>query len=97
MRSYRDVKGDKISIFHSNWKNDKLFTYNGLPRWRGGKESRQCRRLKRCWFDPWVRKIPWSRAWKPTPLSFPRESYGQKSLAGYSPSGRKELYTNEVT
>ena len=21
-----------------------------------------CRRLKRCWFDPWVRKIPWRRA-----------------------------------
>ena len=69
MRSYRDVKGDKISIFHSNWKNDKLFTYNGLPRWRGGKESRQCRRLQRCWFDPWVRKIPWSRAWNP--LQYP--------------------------
>ena len=24
-------------------------------------------RDKRCWFDPWVRKIPWRRAWQPTP------------------------------
>ena len=33
-----------------------------------GKESAyQCRRLKRCGFDPWVRKIPWRRrrAWLP--------------------------------
>ena len=32
-----------------------------------GKESAyQCRRLKRCGFDPWLRKIPWRRrAWLP--------------------------------
>jgi len=31
----------------------------GLPRWLSGKESTcQCRRLKRCGFDSWVRKIP---------------------------------------
>ena len=30
-----------------------------LPGWLRGKESTcQCRRLKRCRFDPWVRKIP---------------------------------------
>jgi len=29
-----------------------------------GKESTcQCRRHKRREFDPWVRKIPWRRAW----------------------------------
>ena len=22
----------------------------------------------RCGFDPWVRKIPWRRAWQPTPV-----------------------------
>jgi len=25
-------------------------------------------------FDPWVRKIPWRRAWQPTPVFLPRES-----------------------
>ena len=29
-------------------------------------------------------KIPWRRAWQPTPLVLPRESHGQRSLAGYS-------------
>ena len=41
-------------------------------------------------FDPWVGKIPWSKAWQPTPVFFPGESYGQRSLAGNSPWGQKE-------
>ena len=46
-------------------------------------------------FSSWVRKIPWKRAWHPTPVFFPRESHGQKSLAGYSPWGCKESDTTE--
>ena len=45
----------------------------------------QCRRCNRCRFEPWVRKIPWRRAWEPTPLLLPGESHGQRRLAGYSP------------
>ena len=26
-------------------------------------------------FDPWVGKIPWSRAWQPTPAFLPGESH----------------------
>jgi len=43
------------------------------------------RRCKRCEFDPWVGKIPWRRAWQPTPVFLTGESHGQRSLAGYSP------------
>ena len=50
----------------------------------------QCRRHKRHRFDPWVGKIPWRRAWQPTPVSLPGESHGQRSLEGYSPQGCKE-------
>ena len=31
-----------------------------------GKIHLPCRRHTRCSFDPWVRKIPWSRKWQPT-------------------------------
>ena len=41
--------------------------------------------IMRCRFDAWVRKIPWRRAWQPTPVLLPGESQGQKSLAGYRP------------
>ena len=44
-----------------------------------------------------IRKIPWRRAWQPTPVFLPGESHGQRSLAGYSPQGRKESDTTEVT
>ena len=40
--------------------------------------------------DPWVRKIPWTREWQPTPVFFPGQSHIQRSLAGYSPWGSKE-------
>jgi len=42
-------------------------------------------RCKRCGFDPWVGKIPWSRAWQPIPVFFPGESHGPRILEGYSP------------
>ena len=35
-------------------------------------------------FDPWVREIPWRRAWQPTLVFLPGEFLGQKSLEGYS-------------
>ena len=46
-------------------------------------------------FDPWGGKIPWRRAWQPTPVCLPGESHGQRSLAGYSPWGRRESDTTE--
>ena len=61
----------------------------------GGKEPAcQCRWKSRG-FDPWVRKITWSRRWQSTPVFPPGESHGQKSLVGYSPRGCKELDTTE--
>ena len=40
--------------------------------------------------ETWVGKIPWRRAWKPTPVLLPGESHGQRSLGGSSPWGGKE-------
>ena len=38
-----------------------------------------------CGYDPQVRKIPWRRKWRPTPVFLPGESYGQRRLVDYSP------------
>ena len=66
--------------------NLSLFSFYRVPRWYSIKDSAcQCRRCKRCRFNPWVRKIPWSRKWQPTPVFLPGKSHGQRSLAGYSP------------
>ena len=42
-------------------------------------------------------ELNWSRKWQPTPEFLPAKSHGQRSLAGYSPRGRKESGTTEVT
>ena len=42
-----------------------------------------------------LERCPWRREWQPNPVFLPGESYGQRSLAGYSPWGRKELDTTE--
>ena len=38
----------------------------------------------------------WSRKWQPAPVFLQRKSHGQRSLAGYSPWGYKELDTTEL-
>ena len=39
--------------------------------------------------------MPWRREWLPTPVFLPRKSHGERSLAGYSPWGGKELDMTE--
>ena len=69
----------------------------GFPGGASGKEPAcQCRRCKRDRFHPWVRKIPWRRAWHPTPVFLPGEIHGQRSLVGYSPWGHQALDMTEA-
>ena len=87
----------KISFLEGCWplvsaqirKGNSDLSVNFLfPRWLRGKESAyQCMVPG---FDPWVRKIPWRGKWQATPVLLPGKSHGQRSLAGYSPQGRKE-------
>ena len=44
---------------------------------------------------PWVGKIPWKRAWQPTPVFLPEKSQGHRSLVGFSPWGCTESDTTE--
>ena len=84
----------------TNWvakRIEKNFTVmeTGSPRdFSSGSASKEstcpCRRYRRCRFDPWVRRSPWSRKWQPILVFLPGESHGQRSPEGYSPWGRKE-------
>ena len=70
---------------HFTWVIDHGF----LGGTSGKEPTYQCRRQKRCGVNPWVRKIPWRRNQQPSPVFLPGKSYGQRSLVGYSPWGRK--------
>ena len=50
--------------------------HQGFPSGTSGKElACQCKRHKRYKFNPWVRKIHWSRKWQPTPIFLSKESH----------------------
>ena len=42
-------------------------------------------------FDPWVGKIPWSRAWQPTPVFLPGESPWTEEPGGLQLMGSKRV------
>ena len=67
----------------------------GFPGGSVGKESACNQEMQETRFNPLVRKTPWRRAWQPTPVFLPGESQGQRSLAGCSPRGRKQLDRTE--
>ena len=46
---------------------------------------------------PGLGRLPWRRAYQPTPVFLSGESHRQRNLAGYSPWGHKELDMTEVT
>ena len=65
---------------------DTMLQSMGFPGGASGKAFPcQYRKHTRCRFDPWVGKMPWKRAWQPTPIFLPGESQGQRGLGGYSP------------
>ena len=83
----------KMNTNSTQWEGSHK---HGCPNWLLGKGSAcQCRWCRKPGFHFWVRKIPWRRKWQPTPVFLPAQSHGQRSLAGYSPWGRKELDMTE--
>ena len=68
-------------------KNYYPHIYIGLPWWLRGKES-AC--LGETLFQSLGGENSLEEVWQPTPGFLPRKSYGQRSLAGYSPWDRKE-------
>ena len=63
-------------MFHSVMCYLSSYTaLSGFPGGVSGKElSCQCRRCKRCKFDPWVGKMSWKRSGQPTLVFLPGES-----------------------
>ena len=98
--NYCCMQSDSVHIWTETWLFSHTYTSiykGGFPSSTSGKELAFQRRGKRCGFDPRAGKIPWSRKWQPTTVFLPGESYGQRSLVGYSLWGCKESDRTEVT
>ena len=57
----------------------------GLPRQHSGEES--AGQHRRCRFNPWVRKIPWSTKWQPMPVCLAWEIPWAKESGGLQAMG----------
>ena len=80
---------DLLLCANNCWASQVALVVKNLPA--------NARGLRACRFDPWVRKIPWRRAWQPTPVFLLGESHRRRSLASYSPWHHTESNTNEAT
>ena len=72
-----------------------IYLNNGLPGGSAVKNLPAMQEMQETCVIPGVRKIPWRREWQPTPVFLLEKSQGQRSLAGYSLWGHKELDTTE--
>ena len=77
-----------------DWINNLWWCIHGLPS-LVAQLVKNLPAMQRLGFDPWVEKIPWRRAWQPTPVLLPGKSHGQRSLEGCSPWGRWKSDTTE--
>ena len=67
----------QINLFPFSWASQVALVVKKLPANAGD--------VREAGLIPGIGRIPWRRAWQPTPVFLPGESHGQRSLAGYSP------------
>ena len=101
--SIKNLKNEKIlkkksghlpTLTAKNYTQPSLLLW--VPRWLSRwRIHLPCRRHRRCGFDPWVGKMPWKRKWQFTPVLLPEKAHGQRSLSGYSPTGRRHDWANK--
>ena len=97
LSSNKNMQADS-QLLHDVWaccflSDLQQLSIRGFRGGASGKEfTCQRKRYQRSRFDPWVRTIPWSREWQPTPACLPGKFHGQRSAAGYSPWGCTIVY-----
>ena len=53
--------------------------------------------VQETWVDPWVGKMPWRRAWQPTPVFLPGESPWTEEPGGLQSMGLQRVRYNLAT
>ena len=85
-KAHWDVDGDGVAPTDQFGEN-----YLILSGTSGKEPAHQCRRCKGLGFDPWGRKIPWRRAWQPTPAFLPGESPWTEEPGGLQSIGLQRV------
>ena len=69
-----------------------FYTGTAFPAGQEGEAESEGFALQALWCSvyPWVRKMPWRRAWYPTPVFLPREYPQTEEPGGLQSTGCKE-------
>ena len=87
-------QSSQFTLKNSLWMLYIHSTDLGFPGGAVVKESAcQHKRWKRCGFNPWVRKIPWSRKWQPSPISWTEEPGGLQSRGSQGVGHNRATHT----
>ena len=54
----------------------KVYNYHLIRGFPGDSAVKNPSAMKRLWFNPWVKKIPWRRKWQPTSVFLSGKSHG---------------------
>ena len=89
----------KIMEGGRNKRRDKTNVYGWImvPQTLWLRWQRICLKCGRPGFNPWVGKIPWSRAWQPTLVFLPGESSWTEEPGGLQSPGSKRVGHDWVT
>ena len=87
----QSLEQDPYLLFRKSLHEVKSTINPGFLRWYTGKASTcQCRRCKRCGFDPWISKNPGEGSSKPTPVfltgNFPNKGHWKATVHGVAKS-----------
>ena len=93
---YRWVSGQVFLLTEGTIARRNLssgFAHSCVTTWAfpGGASGKEPAWQCRCWFDLWVGKVPWRRAWPPTPVFLPGESPWTEEPDGLQSMGSQRI------
>ena len=65
--------GEEVMAIRRAFLRNVIVSFRASRMAQQVKNHLQCRRHRKCKFDPWFGKIPWKREWQPTPVFLPEK------------------------
>ena len=95
------VGGEQISLSQCcgssyRWSNFCSFLFTYFFKWKFwasllAQTVKNLPAVQETWVDPWVGKMPWRRAWQPTPVFLPGESPWTEEPGGLQSMGLQRV------
>ena len=91
------VQAGWIKCIGSSYTHTRMHTHMRVHKWASleAQTVKHSPAIQETWVWSLSQEDPWRRKWQPTPIFLPGKSHEQRSPAGYSPWGHKQLDMTE--